>query len=67
MRQLRTNLDLRRKIDKYDLYYYEVADVLKMKRSNFSVLLKTELSEGQKSKILFAIEEAHRLKEGKDE
>ncbi len=67
MRQLRTNLDLRKKIDNYDLYYYEVADALNMKRSNFSVLLKTELSATQKSKILDAIEKAHKAKEERNE
>lgn len=65
MKSLRTNVDIREKIDNYDLYYYEVADALKMKRSNFSVMLKMQLTEFQKEKIFDAIEKAHIKKERK--
>ncbi len=67
MNPLRTNLDLRNKIVEYNLFYYEVADVLNMKPSNFSVMLKTQLTELKRNKILEAIEEASRRKEQKNE
>lgn len=62
MKTLLTNIDIRNKITEYGLFYYEVAEELAMKNSNFSVLLKTFLTEPQKKKIYEAIEKAYRKK-----
>lgn len=62
MKTLLTNIDIRNKITEYGLFYYEVAEELAMKNSNFSVLLKTFLTESQKKKIYEAIEKAYRKK-----
>ena len=56
-------MDIREKIEKNGLYHYEVADVLNIKPSNFSVMLKTQLTELQRNKILEAIEKAKKRKE----
>lgn len=62
MKTLLTNIDIRNKITEYGLFYYEVAEELAMKNSNFSVLLKTFLTEPQKKKIYEAIEKAYKKK-----
>lgn len=62
MKTLLTNIDIRNKITEYGLFYYEVAEELAMKNSNFSVLLKTFLTEPQKKKIYEAIEKVYRKK-----
>lgn len=62
MKTLLTNIDIRNKITEYGLFYYEVAEELAMKNSNFSVLLKTFLTEPQKKKIYGAIEKAYKKK-----
>lgn len=62
MKTLLTNIDIRNKITEYGLFYYEVAEELAMKNSNFSVLLKTFLTEPQKKKIYEAVEKAYRKK-----
>ena len=35
MKTLLTNIDIRNKITEYGLFYYEVAEELEMKKSNF--------------------------------
>ena len=58
------NLDIRKAIESSKFKYWQVANKLKMNDGNFSRLLRTELDEGNKNKILKAIEE---LKEEREE
>ena len=58
------NLDIRKAIESSKFKYWQVANKLKMNDGNFSRLLRTELDENNKNKILKAIEE---LKEERDE
>ena len=58
------NLDIRKVIESSKFKYWQVANKLKMNDGNFSRLLRTELDENNKNKILKAIEE---LKEERDE
>jgi predicted XRE-type DNA-binding protein len=52
----KTNKDIREAISNAKVKYYEVADVLGIKDSNFSRLLRYELCKEYKEKILKAIE-----------
>lgn len=67
MNPLTTNMDIREKIYEYDLHYYEVAQVMCMKPSNFSTKLKMSLKDWEKRKILEAIETAREKKEASNE
>ncbi len=58
------NLDIRKAIESSNFKYWQVANKLKMNDGNFSRLLRTELDEDNKNKILKAIEE---LKEEREE
>ena len=58
------NLDIRKAIESSKFKYWQVANKLKMNDGNFSRLLRTELDENNKNKILKAIEE---LKEEREE
>lgn len=58
------NLDIRKAIESSNFKYWQVANKLKMNDGNFSRLLRTELDENNKNKILKAIEE---LKEEREE
>lgn len=58
------NLDIRKAIESSNFKYWQVANKLKMNDGNFSRLLRIELDENNKNKILKAIEE---LKEERDE
>lgn len=58
------NLDIRKVIESSNFKYWQVANKLKMNDGNFSRLLRTELDENNKNKILKAIEE---LKEEREE
>ena len=58
------NLDIRKAIETNNFKYWQVANKLKMNDGNFSRLLRTELDEDNKNKILRAIEE---LKEEREE
>lgn len=58
------NLDIRNAIESSKFKYWQVANKLKMNDGNFSRLLRTELDENNKNKILKAIEE---LKEEREE
>lgn len=58
------NLDIRKAIESSKFKYWQVANKLKMNDGNFSRLLRTELDEDNKNKILKAIEE---LKEEREE
>ena len=51
------NLDIRKAIENSNFKYWQVANKLKMNDGNFSRLLRTELDEDNKNKILRAIEE----------
>lgn len=58
------NLDIRKAIESSKFKYWQVANKLKMNDGNFSRLLRIELDEDNKNKILKAIEE---LKEEREE
>lgn len=58
------NLDIRKAIESSKFKYWQVVNKLKMNDGNFSRLLRTELDENNKNKILKAIEE---LKEEREE
>lgn len=58
------NLDIRKAIETNDFKYWQVANKLKMTDGNFSRLLRVELDESNKNKILNAINE---LKEEREE
>lgn len=58
------NLDIRKAIESNNFKYWQVANKIKMNDGNFSRLLRTELDENNKNKILKAIEE---LKEEREE
>lgn len=58
------NLDIRKAIESNNFKYWQVANKLKMNDGNFSRLLRTELDENNKNKILKAIQE---LKEEREE
>ena len=58
------NLDIRKAIEKSNFKYWQVANKLKITDGNFSRLLRTELDEDNKNKVLKAIEE---LKEEREE
>ena len=51
------NLDIRKAIENSDFKYWQVANKLGMTDGNFSRLLRVELDESNKNKILNAIEE----------
>lgn len=51
------NLDIRKAIESSNFKYWQVANKLKMTDGNFSRLLRNELDEYEKNKILKAIEE----------
>ncbi len=51
------NLDIRKAIESSNFKYWQVANKLKMTDGNFSRLLRNELGEHEKNKILKAIEE----------
>lgn len=51
------NLDIRKAIESSNFKYWQVANKLKMTDGNFSRLLRNELDEYKKNKILKAIEE----------
>lgn len=51
------NLDIRKVIESSNFKYWQVANKLKMTDGNFSRLLRNELDEHKKNKILKAIEE----------
>lgn len=51
------NLDIRKAIEDSDFKYWQVANKLKMTDGNFSRLLRVELDESNKNKILNAIKE----------
>ena len=51
------NLDIRKAIESSNFKYWQVANKLKMTDGNFSRLLRNELDEHKKNKILKAIEE----------
>ena len=58
------NLDIRKAIETSNFKYWQVANKLKMTDGNFSRLLRVELDESNKNKILNAIKE---LKEEREE
>lgn len=58
------NLDIRRAIESNNFKYWQVANKLKITDGNFSRLLRVELDESNKNKILNAIKE---LKEEREE
>lgn len=58
------NLDIRKAIESNNFKYWQVANKLKMTDGNFSRLLRVELDESNKNKILNAIKE---LKEEREE
>lgn len=58
------NLDIRKAIESSNFKYWQVANKLKMNDGNFSRLLRTELDENNKNKILKAIEELKEEREG---
>lgn len=51
------NLDIRKAIEISNFKYWQVANKLKMTDGNFSRLLRVELDESNKNKILNAINE----------
>ena len=51
------NLDIRKAIETSNFKYWQVANKLKMTDGNFSRLLRVELDESNKNKILNAIKE----------
>lgn len=51
------NLDIRKAIESNNFKYWQVANKLKMTDGNFSRLLRVELDESNKNKILNAIKE----------
>lgn len=51
------NLDIIKAIESSNFKYWQVANKLKMTDGNFSRLLRNELDEHEKNKILKAIEE----------
>lgn len=51
------NLDIRKTIESNNFKYWQVANKLKMTDGNFSRLLRVELDESNKNKILNAIKE----------
>ena len=57
------NLDIRKAIESSNFKYWQVANKLKMNDGNFSRLLRTELDEKNKNKILKAIEELNEERE----
>lgn len=59
MNPLSSNKELRDKIYEYGLHYYEVAEELGLKPSNFSVKMKTYLTDKEKEKINTAIEKVY--------
>ena len=58
------NLDIRKAIESNNFKYWQVANKLKMTDGSFSRLLRVELDESNKNKILNAIKE---LKEEREE
>lgn len=58
------NLDIRKAIESNNFKYWQVANKLGMTDGNFSRLLRVELDESNKNKILNAIKE---LKEEREE
>ena len=52
----KTNIEIRREIVFNDLKYWQVAEALGLHDSNFTRLLRKELSEDWKVKVLAAIE-----------
>lgn len=57
------NIDIRKAIENSNFKYWQVANKLKMNDGNFSRLLRTELDEDNKNKILRAIEELKEKRE----
>ena len=51
-----TNEQLRKKIKKSRLFHYEIAGALKMTESAFSKMLRTEMDELQKGKVISVID-----------
>ena len=52
------NIEIREKIKAAGLYMWQVADALGIQDSNFSRLLRKELSERDRARVLAAIEKA---------
>ena len=52
------NIEIREKIKAAGLYMWQVADALGIQDSNFSRLLRKELSERDRAHVLAAIEKA---------
>ncbi len=53
----KANQDIRNLLDKERIFYWEVAEKLGMKAPNFTVMMRTKLSEEKREKVLKAIKE----------
>lgn len=63
MNPLSTNMDIRKKITEYGLYYKDIAEQLNVAPSNFSNKMKMFLTDLEREKIFEAIEKVHKRKE----
>lgn len=67
LEQIILNDDIRQKMRIKKVFNYEVAEVMNIKPSNFSVMLKTVLTDEKRNKIFKAIDKAHDRKYIKEE
>ena len=67
MKKIILNNDIRKRMISQKVLNYEVAEEMNIKPSNFSVMLKTILTDEQRNKILKAIEKVHNKKFDKEE
>lgn len=53
----KANKDIRRTLERENIYQWQVAEKLGMQDSNFSKLLRTEMTENKKRDVLLAIKQ----------
>lgn len=53
----KANKDIRRTLERENIYQWQVAEKMGMQDSNFSKLLRTEMTEDKKREVLIAIKQ----------